>query len=80
MTQRGTLELCCVHIPPCERNPLVMLCTHLPINDSSGCLHITVYLAVMVQVSWHTADSNQESKGSFFKSSWIAKLYNINLG
>ena len=43
MTPRGTLGL---------------LCSHCPINDSSGCLHITVYLAVMLQASWHTAEGN----------------------
>ena len=58
MTQRGYLGLCCIHIPQCERNPLVMLRSHLPINDSSGCLHITIYLAVMLQASRHTADGN----------------------
>ena len=56
MTQRGILGLCCVHIPQCERNPSVMLCSHSPINDSSSCLHITVYLAVMLQASWHTVE------------------------
>ena len=39
-----------------KRNPWVMLCSHCPINDSSGYLHITVYLAVMLQASWHTAE------------------------
>ena len=58
MTQRGTLGLCCIHIPQCERNPLVMLCSHLPINDSSGCLHDAVYLAFMLQASWRTAEGN----------------------
>ena len=28
-----------------------MLCSHCPINDSSGYLHVTVYLAVMLQAS-----------------------------
>ena len=68
MTPRETLGLCCVHIPPCERSPLVMLRSHLPINDSFGCFRITVYLAVMLQASWHTAEGSQESKGSFSKS------------
>ena len=58
MTQRGTLGLCCIHIPQCERNPLVMLRSHLPINDSFGCLHIIVYFAVMLQTPRHTADGN----------------------
>ena len=31
-----------------KRNPWVMLCSHCPINDSSGYLHNTVYLAVML--------------------------------
>ena len=41
MTPLGTLGLCCLHIPPCVKNPLV-----------------TVYLAVMLQASRHTADVN----------------------
>ena len=40
-----------------KRNPWVMLCLHSPINDSYGYLHITIYLAVMLQASWHTAVS-----------------------
>ena len=58
MTPRGTLGLCCVHILPCERFPLVILRSHLPINDSFGCFHITVYLAVMLQASWQIAEGN----------------------
>ena len=58
MTPRGTLGSCCVHIPPCERSPLVILRSHLPVNDSFGCFHITVYLAVMLQAPRHTADGN----------------------
>ena len=68
MTSREPLGLCCVHIPPFENSPLVMLRSHLPINDSFGCFHITVYLAVMLQASWHTAQGNQESKSSYIKS------------
>ena len=30
----------------------------LPINDSFRYLHITVYLAVMLQAPWHTAEGN----------------------
>ena len=41
-----------------KRNPWVMLCSHCPINDSSGCLHITIYLAVMLQASWQAAEGN----------------------
>ena len=41
-----------------KRNPLVMLCWHCPINDSSGYLPNAVYLVVMLQASWHTAESN----------------------
>ena len=36
----------------------MMLCSHCPINDSSGCLHITVYIALMLQASWRTAEGN----------------------
>ena len=39
-----TPRLCCVHI--------------WPINNLSDCLNITVYLAVMLQASWHTAEGN----------------------
>ena len=46
------------HSNDTKRNPWVMLCSHCSISDSSGCLHITVYLAVMLQASWHTAESN----------------------
>ena len=46
------------HSNDTKRNPWVMLCSHCPINDSSGYLHITVYLAVMLQASWHTAEDN----------------------
>ena len=56
-----------------KRNPWVMLCSHCPISNSSGCLHITVCLAVMLQGSWHTAEGNQESKGSYIKSGCILK-------
>ena len=41
-----------------KRNPWVMLCSHCPINDSFDYLHTTVYLAVMLQASWHTAEGN----------------------
>ena len=44
MTQRGTLALCCVHIPP--------------INYSSGYLNNTVYFAIMLQDSWYIAEGN----------------------
>ena len=46
------------HSNDTKRNLWVMLCSRCPINDSSGCLHITVYLAVMLQASWHTAEGN----------------------
>ena len=45
MTPRGTL-------------PWVLMCSHCPINDSSGYLHITIYLAVMLQASGHIAEGN----------------------
>ena len=46
------------HSNDTKKNPWVVLCSHCPINDSSGYLHITVYLAVMLQASWHTAEDN----------------------
>ena len=51
-----------------------MLCSHCPVNGSSGCLHITMYLAVMLQASWHTAEGNSGSKGSYIKSWCITKI------
>ena len=56
-----------------KRNPWVVLCSHCPINDSSSYLHVTVYLAVMLQASWHIAEGNEESKGSYIKSWEVAK-------
>ena len=41
-----------------KRNPRVMLCSHCPINDSSCYLQTTVYHAVMLQASCHTAEGN----------------------
>ena len=41
-----------------KKNFWVMLCSHCPINDSSGCLHVTVYLEVMLQGPWRTAEGN----------------------
>ena len=61
------------HNSDTKRNPWVMLYSYCPINDSSGYLHNTVYLAVMLQASWHTAEGNQESKGLYIKSWWIGK-------
>ena len=56
-----------------------MLCSFFPIKDSSGYLHTTAYLAGMLQTSWHIAEGNLESKGSYIKSRWIAKLYYANI-
>ena len=46
------------HSNDTKRNPWVVLCLRCPIIDSSGYLHITVCLAVMLQASWHTAEGN----------------------
>ena len=45
-----------------------MLCSLFPIKDSSGYLHTTVYLAGMLKASWHSAEGNLKSKGSYIKS------------
>ena len=58
MTPRSTLGSCRVHILSCERNPLIMMCSHCPINDSCVWLHIVVYLAVMLQTSWRTTEGS----------------------
>ena len=31
-------------------------------------LNSTVYLAVMLQASWHTAEGNKDSKGMYIKA------------
>ena len=46
------------HSNDTKTNPWVMLCSNFPINDSSGYLHTTVYLAVMWKAFWHTAEGN----------------------
>ena len=52
MAPRGTLGLCCFHIVQ-----LMNYC--LPcIYVTTLCLHITVYLAVMLQPSWYIAEDN----------------------
>ena len=45
-----------------------MLCSLFLIKDSSGDLLTTVYLAGMLQASWHAAEGNLKSKGSYIKS------------
>ena len=39
-----------------KKNPWVMLCLDCPMNNSSSYLNTTVYLAVMLKVSWHIAE------------------------
>ena len=39
-----------------------MLCSHCPINDSSGYLNNTVYPAVMLQASWHISEGSNNHK------------------
>ena len=51
MIPKRALGLCCFYI--------VQLMTHLAYLNS------TVYLAVMLQPSWHTAEGNKESKGIY---------------
>ena len=46
------------HSNDTKRNPWVMLCSHCPISDSCACFHNTVYLPVMLQASWHTAEGS----------------------
>ena len=54
MIPKGTLGLYCYHIAQIMTHP-----THL---------NSTVYLAVMLQASWHTAEGNKESKGMYIKA------------
>ena len=50
-----------------------MLYLNCLINDSSDCLHITSYLVVMLQASFHTLESKKISKGPYMKSQCIPK-------
>ena len=54
MIPKGNLALCCFYI--------VQLMTH------SANLNSTVYFAVMLQASWHTAEGNKDSKGIYAKA------------
>ena len=56
-----------------NRKLRVLLRSHYPINDSYSYLYSTVYLAVMVQASWHTAVGNWESKCSYINLWYTAK-------
>ena len=46
------------HSNDTKMNPWIMFCSYWQINDSSGYLHTTVYLVVMLQASSHTAEGN----------------------
>ena len=50
------------HSNDTKRDPWVMLCSHYPISDWSGCFHITVYFAIMLQASWHIAEATNSQK------------------
>ena len=39
-----------------------MLCSHCPVNDTSGYLYNTDYLAVMLQAHWHTGEGTKSQK------------------
>ena len=56
-TKRDPCVMLCSH-SPIKKYTWVMLCSHCPINDSSGYLNNTVYLAVMLQASWHIAEGS----------------------
>ena len=56
-----------------------MLCLHFPINDSCGNLYLTVYLAVMLQASWHTAKGETKSqKVQISSHNALRKLHNFD--
>ena len=57
-----------------------MLCSHCAINDSSGYLHTTIYLAVMLQVSWHNAEVTKSQKGHISNHDRLQTLHTINFG
>ena len=54
MIPKGTLGLCCFYI--------AQLMTHLSNINS------TIYLPVMLQAFWHTAEGNKDSKRSYIKA------------
>ena len=55
-----------------------MFCSHCQINNSSGYLHFTVYLAVMLQASWHTAELTKSQEVHISSHDELQKLHNIN--
>ena len=55
-----------------------MLYSHCQINNSSGYLHFTVYLAVMLQASWHTAELTKSQEVHISSHDELQKLHNIN--
>ena len=61
-----------------RRNPWVMLCSHCPINDSSDCLHITLYLAVMLQASCILQRVTKSQKVHISSHDLLQKLNNID--
>ena len=57
-----------------------MLCSHCPINDSSGYQHTTIYLAVMLQASWHNAEVTKSKMGHISNHDKLQTLHTINFG
>ena len=62
-----------------KRNPWVTLCLHCPINDSCSNLYMTIYFAVMLQASWHTAEGETKSqKVQISSHDALQKLHNFD--
>ena len=66
------------HNSDTKRNPWVMLCSHCPINDSSGYLHTTVYLAVMYKPLGILQRVTKSQKVHISNHDVLENLHNIN--
>ena len=59
------------------REEPLCLCSHCPINDSSSYLHVTVYLAVMLQTSCVLQRVAKSQKVHISSHDKLQKLHNI---
>ena len=59
------------------RETLGLYCVHIAQLMTHS--HNTVYLAVMLQASWHAVESNYESKVHTSSHDGLQKIYNISL-
>ena len=66
------------HSNDTKGNPWVMLCWHCPINDSSGCLHITVTLQLCYKPLGILQGVTKTQKVHISSHDVLQKLHNID--